>query len=63
MSAERSGEWWVLQADDSPGAISRVHDLAGAVQIEDAIAFATGRPENEIEIEARNQTDKRADPR
>ena len=63
VSAERSGEWWVLLADDAPGAISQVHHLAGAVQIEDAIAFVTGRPENEIEIEIRNQPDRRADPR
>lgn len=51
VTAERSGKWWVLQAQEAPGAISQVSRLDQADQIREAIAFVTGEPEDSIEIE------------
>ena len=51
VSAERTGKWWVLQAIDAPGAITQVARLDQAEQIIEAIAFVTGRPQSEIEID------------
>lgn len=53
VTAERTAKWWVLQADEAPGAISQVARLDQADQIKEAIAFVTGEPEDEIEIELR----------
>lgn len=51
VTAERSGKWWVLQAQEAPGAISQVARLDQADDIREAIAFVTGEPEESIEIE------------
>jgi predicted nucleic acid-binding protein len=53
VTAERSGKWWVLQADEAPGAISQVARLDQAPQIIEAIAFVTGELESDIEIDVR----------
>ena len=53
VTAERSGRWWVLQADQAPGAITQIARLDQADQIIEAIAFVTGEPEASIEIEVR----------
>jgi len=53
VTAERSGRWWVLQADQAPGAITQIARLDQADQIIEAIAFVTGEPERSIEIEVR----------
>ncbi|MDR6972671.1 hypothetical protein [Leifsonia shinshuensis] len=50
VTAERSGEWWVLQATEAPGAISQIAQLRDAGEIKEAIAFVTGEAEDEIEI-------------
>jgi hypothetical protein len=50
VTAERSGDWWVLQAVDAPGAISQVASLDDADQIKEAIAFVTGEPVDTIEV-------------
>lgn len=51
VTAERSGRWWVLQAVEAPGAISQVARLDQAWQIKEAIAFVTGTPESEVEVD------------
>ena len=51
VTAERSGKWWVLQADEVPGAISQVSRLDQADEIKEAIAWVADVPESEIEIE------------
>lgn len=51
VTAERSGKWWVLQADDVPGAITQVARLDQADQIKEAIAWVADVPESEVEIE------------
>jgi hypothetical protein len=53
VSAERSGKWWILQAVEAPGAISQVTRLDQAEEIVEAIAFVTGEPVEEIEIDLR----------
>lgn len=53
VTAEWTGKWWVLQADEAPGAISQVKRLAKAHEIIEAIAFVTGEAEESIEIELR----------
>lgn len=50
VTAERSGKWWVLQAQEAPGAISQVARLDQAGVIREAIAFVTGEPEADVEI-------------
>jgi hypothetical protein len=50
VTAERSGDWWVLQADEAPGAISQVRSLDEIGEIREAIAFVTGQPESEVEV-------------
>lgn len=50
VTAERTGKWWVLQAEAAPGAISQVSRLDQADQIIEAISFVTGEPESEIDI-------------
>ncbi|WP_434316369.1 hypothetical protein [Leifsonia sp. P73] len=50
VTAERAGDWWVLQAVEAPGAISQVASLDQADQIIEAIAFVTGEPADDIEI-------------
>lgn len=50
VTAERSGQWWVLQAVEAPGAISQVARLDQADQIKEAIAFVTRESEEDIEI-------------
>ncbi len=53
VTAEWTGKWWVLQADEAPGAISQVKRLSHAHEIREAIAFVTGEPEASIEFELR----------
>lgn len=53
VTAGRSGKWWVLQAEEAPGAISQVARLDQADDIKEAIAFVTGEPEESIEIKVR----------
>ena len=53
VTAERSGKWWVLQADELPGAITQVARLDQADQIKEAIAFVGKLPESEVEIRLR----------
>lgn len=53
VTAERTAKWWVLQAEEAPGAISQVARLDQAEQIKEAIAFVTGEPEDTIEIDLR----------
>lgn len=53
VSAEWTGKWWVLQADEAPGAISQVKRLAHANEIVEAIAFVTGEAETSIEFDLR----------
>lgn len=53
VTAERTAKWWVLQAGEAPGAISQVARLDQADQIKEAIAFVTGEPEEQIQIEVR----------
>ncbi|MHA3683517.1 hypothetical protein ACXR2T_06525 [Leucobacter sp. HY1910] len=50
VHAERSGKWWVLQADEAPGAITQVRRLSEADEIIEAISFVTELPEHEITI-------------
>ncbi len=50
VTAERSNTWWVLQAQDAPGAIAQVADLDQSDEIIEAIAFVTGEPEQSISI-------------
>lgn len=50
VHAERSGKWWVLQAQEAPGAISQVARLDQAEQIIEAISFVTGEAEENIDI-------------
>ena len=51
VTATWSGEWWVLQAVEAPGAISQVASLDQAGEIVEAIAFVTGEPAEDIEFE------------
>ena len=53
VTAERSGDVWVLQAVEAPAAISQVSDLDEAEVIVEAIAFVTGESEASIEIRVR----------
>lgn len=53
VTAERSGDWWVLQAVEAPGAISQVASLDEAGHIVEAIAFVTGERAEDIEIRVR----------
>lgn len=53
VTAEWTGKWWVLQAEDAPGAISQVKRLSQADEIREAISFVTGEPESSIEFELR----------
>ena len=53
VTAERSGKWWVLQADELPGAITQVARLDQADQIKEAIAFVGKLSESEVEIRLR----------
>lgn len=53
VTAERSGKWWVLQAEEAPGAISQVVRLDQADVMKEAIAFVTGEPEADVEIDVR----------
>ena len=53
VSAEWTGRWWVLQADEVPGAISQVKRLSQASEIVEAIAFVTGEREEGIDIDVR----------
>lgn len=50
VTAERAGKWWVLQAQEAPGAISQVSRLDQADQIKEAIAFVAGVAEADVEI-------------
>lgn len=51
VTAERTNNWWVLQALDAPGAISQVSRFDQADQIIEAIAFVTGEQESDITID------------
>lgn len=51
VHAEKSGDWWVLQAAEAPGAIAQVRQLSDSPQIIEAIAIVTGLPEAEIVID------------
>lgn len=53
VTAEHTGKWWVLQADDAPGAIAQVARLDQSDDIKEAIAFVVGVPEEDVEIEVR----------
>ncbi|MFF1633986.1 hypothetical protein [Leifsonia sp. NPDC058248] len=63
VTAERSGKWWVLQAQEAPGAISQVSRLDQADVIKEAIAFVTGEPEDSIEITVVPQLDSELERR
>ncbi|MGH9217634.1 MAG: hypothetical protein ACRDZS_15370 [Acidimicrobiales bacterium] len=53
-SARRVGDWWMVQCDQLPGALSQVRSLAKAADVHrEAIAFVSGRPADEIDVEVR----------
>lgn len=62
VTARKSGDWWVLQATDSPGAISQVKKLADANIIREAIAWVDRVPESEIEVHLVPHVDSEVDP-
>lgn len=57
VTAENTGDVWVLQAVEAPGAISQVDRLEDADVIKEAIAFVTGEAEGSIEIALRVEKD------
>ncbi|MDQ3760996.1 MAG: hypothetical protein M3460_04655 [Actinomycetota bacterium] len=51
-TARRSGGWWMVQCGQLPGALSQVRSLTKAAEIHrEAIAFMSGQPADEIEVE------------
>lgn len=53
-TARRAGDWWMVQCDQLPGALSQVRSLAKAAEVHrEAIAFVSGQPADEIEVEIR----------
>lgn len=50
VDAEHTGEWWVLQCREHPGAITQVRRLDQASQIVEAIAFVAGTDPESIAI-------------
>lgn len=51
-TAHRCGEWWMVQCDQLPGALSQVRSLAKASDVHrEAIAFVSGEPVDQIEVE------------
>jgi hypothetical protein len=49
--AHRDGQWWVVQNDQLPGAISQVDRLDQAADAQrEAIAFVAGVPAETIEV-------------
>ncbi len=50
VDAEHTGEWWVLQCREHPGAITQVRRLEQANQIIEAISFVAGIDADAIEI-------------
>ncbi len=50
VDAERSGQWWVLQCREHPGAITQVRRLDQAHQIIEAIAFVASVPSESVSI-------------
>lgn len=50
-TAERDGQWWVVQCVEHPEALSQVKRLDRAEEAQrEAIAFVTGIPEDEISV-------------
>lgn len=59
--ARRSGQWWVIQCDQHPGALSQVARLDQAAEVHrEAIALITGEPENGVEVAVRPELHPRA---
>jgi CO/xanthine dehydrogenase Mo-binding subunit len=57
-TARRDGRWWVVQCDQHPSALSQVARLDQAADVHrEAIAFVTGVPEDEVEVEVRPMLD------
>jgi len=53
-TARRIEGWWMVQCDQGPGALSQVRSLAKAPdEHREAIAFVSGLPAEEIEVEVR----------
>lgn len=53
-TARRIEGWWMVQCDQWPGALSQVRSLARAAdEHREAIAFVSGQPADQIEVEVR----------
>lgn len=51
-TARRGGQWWVVQCDQLPAALSQVRRLDQAAETHrEAIAFVAGIEETEVEVE------------
>lgn len=51
-TAHRDGQWWVVQCDQHPGALSQVARLDQAAEHQrEAIAFVADVDESEVEVE------------
>lgn len=49
--AHREGEWWIIQCDEAPGAISQVRRLNEAADAQrEAIAFVLDVPAAEVDV-------------
>jgi predicted RNase H-like HicB family nuclease len=48
-TARRCGDWWMVQCDQLPGALSQVRSLAKAAEVHrEAIAFVSGQAIDEV---------------
>lgn len=60
-TARRSGQWWVIQCDQHPGALSQITCLDQAAEVHrEAIALITGEPKNGVEVAVRPELHPRA---
>lgn len=57
-AARREGRWWIVQCDQSPGAISQVSRLDQADEVHrEAIAFVADLPTESVTVTVRPDVD------